>query len=387
MPFAREDREEFDDSFLHPYIDRSQDDEECEGTWAPRALVELRMYQLSETLREKPEWWRKAEDPEIRKKWFEEAKAQQEDVEERWRLTDNMINYTLDELEDYAELRNEATGIECGPYDRIWRSDELIPDDLHAALQAAVKPLEEVPDEEKDWHPGSNGQVLDIVHPSLYPLVYGKSLGKQADGTINTFEPPGADDDGTGILERFVSQRFQWLPSDFAVRNDGSVFLASSYINNIAPEHAGALVPVIEQIMARAVPMWERVLADLRRKDMPVRVGPVIKSKGWYGASKGLACVWPSQAGQPYPEEELDDKELEAWYGRQPKTLPDAPPEYDGALGKREKFVLSMKGRTIQVIVKLANIVLTPDNPLYSGGTWHVEGMWNERIVSTFIYY
>jgi hypothetical protein len=30
--------------------------------------------------------------------------------------------------------------------------------------------------------------------------------------------------------------------------------------------------------------------------------------------------------------------------------------------------------RGLQVIVKLANIHLTPDKPEYEGGTWHVEG-------------
>ncbi|MEU1321082.1 DUF4246 family protein [Streptomyces tibetensis] len=41
----------------------------------------------------------------------------------------------------------------------------------------------------------------------------------------------------------------------------------------------------------------------------------------------------------------------------------------------------------LQVIVKLATIHLTPDKPEYPGGSWHVEGMLNERIVSTGIYY
>lgn len=37
--------------------------------------------------------------------------------------------------------------------------------------------------------------------------------------------------------------------------------------------------------------------------------------------------------------------------------------------------------------MKLANIILTPDKPKYNGGSWHVEGMKNERIVATGIYY
>jgi hypothetical protein len=39
------------------------------------------------------------------------------------------------------------------------------------------------------------------------------------------------------------------------------------------------------------------------------------------------------------------------------------------------------------VIVKLASIELTPEMPTYDGGSWHLEGMLNERIVGTAIYY
>lgn len=39
------------------------------------------------------------------------------------------------------------------------------------------------------------------------------------------------------------------------------------------------------------------------------------------------------------------------------------------------------------MIVKLANIMLTPEKPTYSGGVWHVEGMNNEHIVASGIYY
>jgi hypothetical protein len=46
-----------------------------------------------------------------------------------------------------------------------------------------------------------------------------------------------------------------------------------------------------------------------------------------------------------------------------------------------------LRGKTLQVIVKLANIELTPENPNYPGGSWHVEGMKNESIVASGIYY
>ena len=108
-----------EDEFPHPFVDRSYNMEEPSGTWAPRAvsgqdftpriytyrsclyvhrhlqILELKMYQLSATLREKPEWWRKARDPEIRTKWFEEAKAQQAGEEKRWRLSDKMVRWIV----------------------------------------------------------------------------------------------------------------------------------------------------------------------------------------------------------------------------------------------------------------------------------------------------
>lgn len=43
--------------------------------------------------------------------------------------------------------------------------------------------------------------------------------------------------------------------------------------------------------------------------------------------------------------------------------------------------------RGLQVIVKLANIELTPEKPEYEGGSWHVERALNERIVATSLYY
>ncbi len=40
-----------------------------------------------------------------------------------------------------------------------------------------------------------------------------------------------------------------------------------------------------------------------------------------------------------------------------------------------------------QVIVKLSNIVLTPEQPEYKRGDWRVEGVHNEHIVAVGVYY
>ena len=38
----------------------------------------------------------------------------------------------------------------------------------------------------------------------------------------------------------------------------------------------------------------------------------------------------------------------------------------------------------LQIIVKLANIHLTPEKPRYEGGSWHVEGQMNENMYYPF---
>ncbi|KIJ50477.1 hypothetical protein M422DRAFT_159565, partial [Sphaerobolus stellatus SS14] len=57
----------------------------------------------------------------------------------------------------------------------VVKLDSAVPLTLKQELQEAVKVLENVPSCDKDWHSGSNNKVLDLAHPSLFPLVYGTS--------------------------------------------------------------------------------------------------------------------------------------------------------------------------------------------------------------------
>ncbi|KAL1678649.1 hypothetical protein EV122DRAFT_278024 [Schizophyllum commune] len=343
---------------------------------APRAVAELKMYALSARWREQSEWWLQAKDPEIREQWFEEAKAAQEDEEPQWRLTSNMIAYTLSELDDYAKLRDESTGIECGPYDRIWQSDALIPDDLHTALQAAFKPLE---DEQTTHQFKSNAQVFDLIDPNLYPLVYGQIHGKQPDGSLGTFSPPNREK--YDVLSEFMSQRSQWLPSDFRIEEDGRASLISPFVNGVPAAHHGSLLPVLEEIVACAVPMWERVLHDLRA-EMPVRLGPVMKDEG---GAEGFKCIW--EDGSISSLEERARGTQRVTLSRRPMRLPGCKPGYNVQLADCIGGCNSLKGRTLQIITKLTSIILTSENPVYTGEDWHFDGLWNEDIVSTFVYH
>ena len=267
-------------------------------------------------------------------------------------------------------------------------------------MLAAVAPLENVPDSEKDWHPGSNGLVLDLVHPSLYPIVYGRTIGKDSDSTTATaLVAPQFKT----IESKFSSENFQWLPSDFFVDHDGEVTLASQYINNVHPTKHKELQSVIPEILQRALPMFERVLSDAIRPLLPMRI--VSSGRRGWGGEETAECIWDGDIPYPNPssEEEYEENPDE-WLGKHKFNTPDAREKYDGDLEVMNDQI-SLKGRTLQVIVKLANIVLTPEKPHYPGGKWHVEGLYhrfsyqvtavepfrsqgmrNEKIVSSFIY-
>ena len=211
-----------------------------------------------------------------------------------------------------------------------------------------MTPLEAVPDSERDWHPGSNGFVLNLVHPSLYPIVYGRTMGKVSGSDIATVLGPPTELENVDPM--FVSQRFQWLPSDFSVDDRGRVTLTSPYINNVHPIHHRELYSVIPEILQHALPMFERVLSDLLRPLLPMRI--VTSGERGYTGEEHADCIWKTSI----------------------PTTPDARRQYGGDLrvmGNR----ISLRGRTLQIIVRMANIILTPERPEYPGGNWHVEGL------------
>lgn len=331
----------------------------------PRTLRELQMMQCSSHLRAKPVWFDKMNDADIAARWTQEAVAQG--------LTEAQVRYVLAELVHYAALRDARTGIEVSAVDGVWQSDILVDEQLRSRLREAVRVLEEVPEAERDWHPGSGGQVLDLVHPSLFCLVREVSGG-----------PERAWQNPTNHYSKYeFSERFQWLPTDVDVSDDGAVAFRS-YVNNVHPEAHRALASVLPDVFARLRPLFENVLTDLRHpRPLRIEADPY----GWYDSEP----EYPRQSSYSDNAAYMDaraawEEAYEAWWENRRPIVPDAPAFSPPALPDASARV-DLRGRRLQVIVKLATVHLTPDQPEYPGGSWHVEGMLNERIVSTGIYY
>ncbi|GAA1980205.1 DUF4246 domain-containing protein [Catenulispora subtropica] len=331
-----------------------------------RTLGELAMTRFSSLIREKPRWHAKMNDAAIVAEWTREAADQG--------LTEAQIRYVLAELAYYAELRDERTGIEVSGVDGVWQSDTLIDEALRSRLRDAVRVLEDVPEAERDWHPGSDGQVLDLVHPSLFCLVRDVS------------RPEGSD---WPSLERedarySLSDKFQWLPTDVEVDESGDAVFRS-YVNNVHPVAHRELEAVLPVLFGRMRPLFEKVLTDLLHP-RPARIEADPFS--WYNDQP----VRPDEAADYDADADNDeawlayDEACDAWWSEREPTLPD-PEDFTPPAPPADGAHVDLRGRRLQVIVKLATIHLTPDKPEYPGGSWHVEGMMNERIVSTGIYY
>ncbi|KAI0755810.1 hypothetical protein C8Q74DRAFT_1452369 [Fomes fomentarius] len=355
---------------------------------------------FSGKIRSKPNWWEKVSDAAIVAKWRQEIVDEDRqlvdrlwggeeyfedgDGQKKWPrepITPAQVDYIFAELAHVASQRDPETGIFATSVQKVYESRSLISPEIKGELLKGVALLEDVPEDERDWHPESDNQVLDLVHPSLYCLRIGASFVRIPKGSANENEVEivSMDEyiarrpdlsDNSKWSRWALSTEYQWLPTDFSVSSSGDV-KCLGYINNIHPTHCASLYPPITAIIGRFVPMFERVLSDTHSADpvLAVQVDPF----DWYNE-----------------EEATDDletaEEWEAW-DREHKwpTIPDPEPFEPQPASERIDY--SLKDRNIQVIIKLANIVLTPENPKYPGGAWHVEGMVNENIVATGLYY
>ncbi|KAI0668084.1 hypothetical protein C8Q78DRAFT_1048309 [Trametes maxima] len=369
----------------------------------PITLVELRMRKFSGMIRSKPGWWEKVRNTDLVAKWREEMVEQDRiAVEKLWGgderynytsqkkwprdpVTDAQLEYVFDQLRYEAERYDPITGIFATSIPMVYESRTLVPADSKADLISGVSVLEDIPDNEKDWHPGSNKHVLDLVHPSLYCLRIGESYVRSRRSpdlnpslhvlTNSEYASLRPDFEELSSTTFTISRSYQWLPTDFEVSEFGEA-KALGYINNLHPDHHKALYPIISSIISRFVPLWERVLTDALGP--PPSLAIEVDPYAWYSSIENPEWDYNS----PDYSDKYEEWEKESHWPVVPDPAPFAPP-----VPPPERVDFKLRGRTIQVIVKLANIVLTPENPKYPGGSWHVEGMANENIVATGLYY
>lgn len=389
-------------------------------------VEEIAMINLSWEIRKKPEWWIKYKNPEIVAKWKREAQEEreedrippmpereeneeEEDVinamdemilpirrrqrqEGRIPLRDSVFQYVIDELAYYEQIRDQTNGqFQNGSYLGIIYGDNVVPENLKKEFIQAARKLEDVPESAKDWHPGSNKRVLDLVHPSLYPLQYGitpvvADMKNDHVGFDLCYKGKLVSMHNYDVKKHSIKKsvdsfgigkNYQWLPSLFEVSDDGSKVTIKSYINNLHPVHHKDLYKPIGDIFKHFIPAINMTLTQYATGQR-LRIDYSGIENFYYG---------------PEPEDftKLNDRDPEAYYDAYDRWINTREPKLVDPVYKpipvEDICTIDVKGTTLKVIVKMANIELTPERPDYSGGSWHVEGTINEDIVCTCLYY
>jgi len=148
----------------------------------------------------------------------------------------------------------------------------------------------------------------------------------------------------------------------------------TSYINNLHPEEEKPLYNIVSRLIDASIPLWNKTLAPLRDTNPdPFIYERRINYEGVEYEPEDEGNV-PEQA----PGENEDDyaERLEEWREQNRKVVLPEPNEDFEPLPEPQRFDLKeiYGKRGLQIIVKLANIELTPEMPEYDGGSWHVEG-------------
>ncbi|KAJ2117583.1 hypothetical protein IW146_000604 [Coemansia sp. RSA 922] len=353
------------------------------------ALVERRMRQMSSNIRSKSDWIDSLNDADARAGWAAEAKAKG--------LTAVELAYVLDELAYYASLHPPGSNIRLSAADDVWFCDALVDPQITNELKDYAAILERVSDCLKDWYPNDCSRVLNLIHPSLFPLIYSRSkLCRETNSSPQAALKPGEVGEFPGSLEgwckalnvtkdiesdyylpivvrrygTYSSENFSWLPSEFRVDDNGAVTI-ESYINNLHPAKHAAMYQIIASVFSKFLPLLEQVVTDLVHSRWPrVKLDP--------------DEYYKSDEPQPDPDDDDYFEEIIPWKSRATFVPPQPEPF---TLPERPVIPYKLCGRRLQAIIKMSNIELTPKRPIYGGEDWSVAGLANERIIATGIFF
>lgn len=339
-------------------------------------LDERLIIELSNQIRSKPDWTTKYKNADIVSKWRTEFNEQEHNSQH----VGEVFDYVLKELEWYDKMEStrpefSESKFKIGPDDRIVFSDGAIDEITAHNLSSAVEAFEKVTP--KDYHPGSDNLVVDLVHPSLFHLHYGHTKVLE-DGKLKTAEyNEQIAKVKKGMSSWGISKRFQWLPAELKLDNKSKTFVFDSYINNLHPVKYASMYLVISEVFNKVVPGLNFSLARYLSEQY-IRV-PI---PSYSSAYKEGFREWEDNYWEKYDDKSFDEEAEDA---KKESFLGDFAPHYANDPVTKDFDVRDFS--RLKVVVKLANIELTPENPKYPGGSWHVEGTINEDIVATMLYY
>jgi hypothetical protein len=269
-------------------------------------------------------FWMRVGRSDVHVSWFRDLKAEAHRIcilDHTIRLESPHLDERLVDFDNIVSdigkaclyLRSSVYGIDTPQMHEnvgAYYSDDVVPKSLHIEVMCSASAVENIltriqlvkeldglaATEPKDFHPGSGGQVQDLIHPSLCefrkpscrrlplrnllnatfchppdpymadvtPLNDGAVPPRTYDGKfVTTMKPEHLYNDEETTME----SAFAWIPTVFKISEDGQRVEIQDYINGLGPrEHFPVLYRLIEQVFRIAIPMLEKTLAHTYEK-------------------------------------------------------------------------------------------------------------------------
>ncbi|TGO08231.1 hypothetical protein BTUL_0220g00100 [Botrytis tulipae] len=321
-------------------------------------------------------------------------------------ISEKAWEWCLAELRDKARLfrtTNRVLALDAGAC--VSKSNTLVSKALMRELNMTIEELRAQFDRNDVLNSCRDKQVVNLVDPSLFPLVYGKTKVLLEGGKVglNDFSksygcgittgipqvhPKGSNVAGAarelkrvgfpfyndGKLYRW-STNYQWLPCEveFDGTSDTSVRI-TSYINNLHPIKNKGLYSMIEQLIQLVIEPWNDCLLKGEHRRVPIR----IRSYGTVDQEEELGkSLAPTEKSKNGKRERMRACCLEERH----KYIVTNHEFYSIALQE------SFREKGLQVFVQIGSIELGERNNPFSGSDWDIDGTQSEHIAATSIYF
>ena len=231
---------------------------------------ELAMLDLINTITDRPNWNRTIFDGQIIDQWREDAMSSSS------LINDKTWAWCLQELQDKArQFDQDGRLVVFNTSSGVCKSDTAISSGLGIKLSNSVDLLSHQAIPEK-----SDSTLVNLVDPSLFPLVYGRTKVLVGGGPCGLEEKAwsscGTEDLVVPEVPQLVtegsnwsfygcqyiwSSKFQWLPCEvqFTGPPGSSDVRISSYINNLHPRNRECYA-AIEIVISSSIKQWNEIV-------------------------------------------------------------------------------------------------------------------------------
>ncbi|CAD0021860.1 unnamed protein product [Aureobasidium pullulans] len=373
--------------------------------WAqdlPTTARELAMLTLMDKITDRPNWFKEVLDGKAIPKLREKALGQKLISTKAW-------EWCLLELQDKARVfpedkRTLVYNIGAG----ICKSDTIVDEGTRTLLKESIAVFMDstLAAHDQRRHPA---QLNTIVEPMMYPLIYGKSLYLDGEavhvadlfGSISKAKvapEPRSENE----WNRKQSDRAGWslnhqrLPCEAEFTGDtGTEVRVTSYINGIHPG--------FETLYAYCdLPDWDASIKSYGTKSSSM-YKTTDDIEGWLEKGNCLGFLMWEQHDRlvhPVHPEPSDAYSYQQWkIGLVSEEIckenltrsncqykcPDLDPSFNHKF-YNVNLQDTFRNKGLQIIVKIVNVKLTPENPDFRGTHWHIEGSKNDHIVANSLY-